>query len=79
MYVARSSLRPTAADKLDQGETSVKILTSIREKDVFVVQSGSKSINDSIMELLILVNACRGGSANKVTGIFSALHTCQWL
>lgn len=46
----------------------MKILTSIREKDVFVVQSGSKSINDSIMELLILVNACRGGSANKVTG-----------
>ena len=53
---------------LPQGETSVKILTSIREKDVFVVQSGSSKINDSIMELLILISACKGGSANKITG-----------
>lgn len=52
-----------------KGETSVKILTSIREKDVFVVQSGSTHINDSIMELLILISACRGGSANKITGL----------
>jgi hypothetical protein len=51
-----------------QGETSVKIMTSIREKDVFVVQSGSSRINDSIMELLILVSACKGGSASKITG-----------
>lgn len=52
-----------------QGETSVKILTSIREQDVFVVQSGSSKMNDSIMELLILISACKGGSANKITGM----------
>ncbi|KAI9744709.1 MAG: hypothetical protein M1818_001634 [Claussenomyces sp. TS43310] len=51
------------------GETSVKILTSIREKDVFIVQSGSSRINDSIMELLILISACKGGSANKITAV----------
>ncbi|TVY37420.1 Ribose-phosphate pyrophosphokinase [Lachnellula subtilissima] len=51
------------------GETSVKILTSIRDKDVFVVQSGSSKINDSIMELLILISACKGGSANKITAV----------
>ena len=43
-------------------------MTSLREKDVFVVQSGSSKINDSIMELLILISACKGGSANKITG-----------
>ena len=43
-------------------------MTSIREKDVFIVQSGSPKINDSIMELLILISACKGGSANKITG-----------
>ena len=43
-------------------------MTSIREKDVFVVQSGSSKINDSIMELLIMISACKGGSANKITG-----------
>jgi ribose-phosphate pyrophosphokinase len=46
-------------------------MTSIREKDVFVVQSGSSKINDSIMELLILISACKGGSANKITGQLS--------
>ncbi|RFU33623.1 hypothetical protein B7463_g2712, partial [Scytalidium lignicola] len=47
----------------------VKILTSIREKDVFVVQSGSPKINDSIMELLIMISACKGGSATKITAV----------
>jgi phosphoribosylpyrophosphate synthetase len=56
-----------------KGETSVRILTSVREKDVFVVQSGSPRINDSIMELLIMISACKGGSANKVTGQISPL------
>ncbi|POR37982.1 Ribose-phosphate pyrophosphokinase 1 [Tolypocladium paradoxum] len=55
--------------QFSNGETSVRILTSVREKDVFVVQSGSPKINDSIMELLIMISACKGGSANKVTAV----------
>ncbi|KAK7417044.1 ribose-phosphate pyrophosphokinase 1 [Neonectria punicea] len=55
--------------QFSNGETSVRILTSVREKDVFVVQSGSCRINDSIMELLIMISACKGGSANKVTAV----------
>ncbi|KAH0496609.1 hypothetical protein TgHK011_003960 [Trichoderma gracile] len=55
--------------QFSNGETSVRILTSVREKDVFVVQSGSPRINDSIMELLIMISACMGGSANKVTAV----------
>lgn len=51
-----------------QGETSVKISNSVREKDVFIVQSGSPKINDTIMELLIMISACKGGSATKITG-----------
>ena len=43
-------------------------MTSVREKDVFVIQSGSPRINDTIMELLIMISACKGGSATKVTG-----------
>ncbi len=54
--------------QFSNGETSVRILTSVREKDVFVVQSGSPRINDTIMELLIMISACRGGSSNKITG-----------
>lgn len=54
--------------QFSNGETSVRILTSVREKDVFIVQSGSPKVNDTIMELLIMISACKGGSANKVTG-----------
>lgn len=56
--------------QFSNGETSVRILTSVREKDVFVVQSGSPKINDTIMELLIMISACKGGSANKITGTY---------
>ena len=50
------------------GETSVNINTSVRDQDVFIVQSGSSKINDSIMELLVMISACKGGSAKSITG-----------
>ncbi|KAL2761127.1 hypothetical protein ACRALDRAFT_2039612 [Sodiomyces alcalophilus JCM 7366] len=63
--------RPAKAElsQFSNGETSVRILTSVREKDVFIVQSGSPKVNDTIMELLIMVSACKGGSANKITAV----------
>lgn len=51
------------------GETSVQIATSIRNQDVFVVQSGSPNINDSVMEMLIMIAACKGGSAQSITAV----------
>lgn len=54
--------------KFSNGETSVQIQTSIRNQDVFIVQSGSSKMNDSLMELLIMVSACKGGSARSITG-----------
>lgn len=63
---------PPAEAELSQfsnGETSVKILNSVREKDVFIIQSGSPTINDTIMELLIMISACKGGSATKITAV----------
>ncbi|KEY66599.1 hypothetical protein S7711_01893 [Stachybotrys chartarum IBT 7711] len=64
-------MHPASAEltQFSNGETSVRILTSVREKDVFVVQSGSPRINDSLMELLIMISACKGGSANKITAV----------
>ncbi|KAI9663136.1 MAG: hypothetical protein M1821_008184 [Bathelium mastoideum] len=43
--------------------------TSIRDQDVFIVQSGSTKINDAVIELLIMINACKGGSASKITAV----------
>lgn len=60
---------PCTLKKFANGETSVQIGVSVRDEDVYVIQSGSPSINDDIMELLILVSACRGGSAKKITAV----------
>ena len=54
--------------KFSNGETSVNIGVSVRNQDVFIVQSGSPKINDSVMELLIMISACKGGSAKSITG-----------
>lgn len=54
--------------KFSNGETSVNINTSIRGQDVFIVQSGSNKVNDNVMELLIMISACKGGSAKSITG-----------
>ncbi|CCF59367.1 hypothetical protein KAFR_0G03350 [Kazachstania africana CBS 2517] len=60
---------PCTLKKFANGETSVQIGVSVRDEDVYVIQSGSPTINDHIMELLILVSACRGGSARKITAV----------
>jgi hypothetical protein len=41
-------------------ETSVQLGVSVRNEDVFIIQSGSDTVNDHLMELLIMINACKG-------------------
>lgn len=53
--------------KFSNGETSIEIKGSVREKDVFIVQSGSGDVNDNFIELLILISACKTSSAKRVT------------
>jgi ribose-phosphate pyrophosphokinase len=47
----------------------VRLNETVREKDVFVVQSLSSPLNDLIMELLILLDACKRSSAGRVTAV----------
>jgi len=55
--------------KFSNGEISVKIAESIREEDVFIIQSGSHDVNDNLMELLILISACKTASARRITAV----------
>lgn len=50
-------------------ETSVTIGESVRDEDVFILQSGSGEINDHLMELLIMINACKTASARRITAV----------
>ena len=42
---------------------------SVRDEDVFIIQTGTESINDHLMELLIMINACRTASARRITAV----------
>lgn len=48
---------------------SVEIGESVRGEDVYIVQSGSGEVNDNLMELLIMINACKIASASRVTAV----------
>ncbi len=50
-------------------ETFVKINENIRGRDVFIVQPTSPPANQHLMELLILIDACRRASANRITAV----------
>lgn len=47
----------------------VKINENVRERDVFLVQSLVRPVSDSIMELLIMIDACKRASAGRVTAV----------
>ena len=49
--------------------TSVEIGESVRGEDVYIIQSGCGEINDNLMELLIMINACKIASSSRVTAV----------
>ena len=55
--------------KFSNGETSVKIFESVRDEDVFIIQSACDDVNDNLMELLILISACKTASARRITAV----------
>jgi len=66
------------AKSFSNKETNIKIGESVRGKDVYIVQSGcgsvnasgnKQSINDNLMELLIMISACKTASAMRVTAV----------
>lgn len=49
------------------GELYVKVLESVRGDDVFLIQPTSPPVNDSLMELLIIIDALKRASAERIT------------
>ena len=59
----------TKITRFADGEVYVEINENMRGQDVFVIQSTSTPVNDSIMELLICVDALRRASAKSITAV----------
>ena len=51
------------------GEVSVSLNETCRGADVFLVQSTCKPVNDNLMELLVMTEACRRASAGRITAV----------
>jgi ribose-phosphate pyrophosphokinase len=56
-------------ERFPDGEVSVEIRESVRDKDVFILQSTAPPVNDHLMELLAMVDACRRASAARIFAV----------
>lgn len=54
-------------------ETMVEIGDSVRGKDLYIIQTGTKDVNNNIMELLIMAYACKTSSAKNIVGVIPYL------
>jgi ribose-phosphate pyrophosphokinase len=50
-------------------EIQIEIRENIRGKDVFVMQSTSAPVNDNLVELLLMLDACKRSSAIRITAV----------
>jgi ribose-phosphate pyrophosphokinase len=64
-----SDLVPAKITTFADGESSVEFTENIRGEDVFIIQSTCTPVNDSLMELLIMVDAARRSSASRITAV----------
>lgn len=51
---------------------NVKTAESAREEDIFIIQSRCSDVNDNLMELLILMSACKTASTRRITRHYPA-------
>jgi len=63
------ALGKAVVGRFSDGEVMVELQENVRGTDVFVVQPTCAPTNDNIMELLVIVDALRRSSANRVTAV----------
>ena len=64
-----ATLVPSNISTFADGEISVEFLENIRGEDVFIIQSTATPVNDSIMELMIMIDAAKRSSASRITAV----------
>lgn len=63
------SLGKAEVSHFPDGETKVRIQEDVRGRDVFIVQPTCPPVNDHLIELLVLIDAAKRASANRVTAV----------
>ena len=70
--IARHLTLPLAkiqVGRFSDGEVNIEILENIRGRDIFIIQSTCPPVNDHLMELLVMADACRRASATRITAV----------
>ena len=70
--IARHLMVPlgrSVVGRFSDGEVNVELMENVRGRDVFLVQPTCPPVNDHLMELLIMADACRRASARSVTAV----------
>jgi ribose-phosphate pyrophosphokinase len=70
--IARHLQQPigrASVGRFSDGEVNIEIMENVRGRDVFIVQPTSPPANDHLMELLMMVDACRRASAARITAV----------
>lgn len=62
-------LGPMVRKRFADGELYIQIQESIRGCDVYLIQPSCYPVNDHLMELLIMIDACRRASARQITAV----------
>jgi len=55
--------------RFSDGEVNIELMENVRGRDVFILQSTCAPVNDNLMELLVMVDACRRASAERITAV----------
>ncbi len=58
-----------SVDRFPDGEVRLQILENVRGTDVFVIQPTCRPVNENLMELLIMLDALRRASADRITAV----------
>ena len=62
-------LGPQVQKRFADGELYIQIQESIRGADVYLIQPTCRPVNDHLMELLVMIDACRRASARQITAV----------
>ena len=62
-------LAKAVVGRFSDGEISVEIMENIRGRETFIIQSTCPPTAENLMELLVMVDACRRASASRITAV----------
>ena len=70
--IARHLMLPmgrASVSRFSDGEVNIELMENVRGRDVFLLQSTCPPVNENLMELLVMADACRRASAGRITAV----------